>query len=340
MGPNRSPKDGRFTSPEPADLEAQRKAKQTELEEARTVERKEVRAVKLHPIFEERVSELRDVKLCDPKTVKRNEQALARLSVWLAEEGIEATAAAEDRTILNRYFGSLRGYLAESTIETELIIIRAAYRFAFEELQAIPSVPRITFKPERHDDEEPKTYSNHELRVIRSYIMDDLEEIIFYLLAYTGCRREELVRLQWGDVSFENREIRVLGKGKKSRRVPIHPVLFKLLRKRHQGQPDLARVIGDGGSLRNFNHRLGKLLKRAGVDGGNRPAHSFRKTVASVLTEEGAKTNDIDKIMGWSPPNVRERYYTRTSPNLYEAICLLYRTDPIEQKPSALVGVA
>jgi integrase/recombinase XerC len=339
MESNRSPLDGRFTSPTSADLEAQREAKQTEVE-ARTVERKEVRKVQLHPIFEERITELRDVKLCDPKTVKRNEQALARLTVWLDAEGIEATAAAEDRTILNRYFGSLRGDLAESTIETELIIIRAAYRFAFEELQAIPSVPRITFKPERHDDEEPKTYSNHELRVIRSWILDDLDEMIFYGLAYTGLRREELCKLKWSDVDFANRELRVVGKGRKLRKVPIHPVLFKVLRKHCPQDAGHSLVLGKGGSVRNVNARIEKLLKRAGVDGGNRPAHSFRKTVASVLTEEGAKTNDIDKILGWSPPNVRERYYTRTSPNLQEAICLLYRTDPIEQKPSALVAVA
>jgi integrase len=326
--------DGRFVAKTPGDLEAQRRAKQAELE-SRAGEQKGRKMLTLDPVFEEYISELRDVRYRDRKTVSRNEYALARLTAWLAEQGIEATAV--DRMTLNRYFGSLRGSLAESTLETELAIVRGAYRFAHEELEAIPKRPRITFQPENGDDEEPKTFTNEELRRIRSYITDDLEELIFYTLAYTGMRRDEICSLIWEDVDFENRELRIVGKKKKLRRVPIHPVLAKVLRKNER---ESGSVLGKGGSTRNFNHRLSVLLKRAGVDGGNRPAHAFRKTVASVLAEEGVNPTDIDKIMGWSPPTVRERYYTRTSPNLYDAICHLYRSDPIEAKPAKLVAVA
>jgi integrase/recombinase XerC len=330
--------NGRFASTTPDDLEAQRRAKQAEIQ-ARGGEQKGRTMLTLDPTFEKYVTELRDAKHRDPKTVTRNEQALVRLTGWLRSEGIEATEA--DRWALNRYFGSLRDSLAPSTLGTELTIVKAAYRFAHEDLGLIPEVPRITFETgDNGNGKEIKTYSNEELRRVRAAIMDELEELIFYGLAYAGLRRHELCGLTWGSVDLENRQLAVVGKGNKGRRVPIHPMLWKLLKERHRGQSEDALVLGEGGSARNLNHRLGALLKRAGVDGGNRPAHAFRKTVASVLTEEGAKTNDIDKIMGWSPPNVRERYYTRTSPNLYATICLLYRSDPIEQKPAALVAVA
>jgi integrase len=293
--------------------------------------------LKLDPIFEEYVTELRDVRYRDQKTVSRNEYALARLTTWLDEQALEASAV--DGRTLKRYFGSLRGSLAETTLDTEVAIVKAAYRFAHDELEALSKYPAFSFEIENGDDEEPKTFTNDELRTIRSFIMDDLEELIFYLLTYTGMRRCELCALKWADMDFETRELKVIGKRKKLRRIPIHPVLMKLLRKRHRGQPKDAFVLGKGGSLRNVNHRLSALLRRAGVDGGNRPAHAFRKTVASVLAEEGVNPTDIDKIMGWSPPTVRERYYTRTSPKLYDAICCLYRSDPIEQQPGTALAV-
>ena len=65
---------------------------------------------------------------------------------------------------------------------------------------------------------------------------------------------------------------------------------------------------------------------------GNRPARRFRKTAATVLAEEGVREDVIDKIMGWSPTTIRQRYYTRVADgSLYEAILKLYQADLIER---------
>jgi integrase len=331
--------DGRFATKTAADLETQLKAKQAHIE-ARAIEQKggrQMLSLGLDPLFCKYISELRDVRARDSKTVKRNEAALRRLSGWLEGKGLAATDA--DKWTLNEFFVSLREELAPSTLDTELTTVRAAYRWAKEE-ELIPDAPRITFETGCNGNvEEPTTFTNEQLRKVRSMIKDNLEELIFYLLAYTGMRRFEMCGLAWGDVDFERRELWIRGKGSKGRRVPIHPVLYKLLLERSH-KPEGETVLGPGGSPRNVNHRLGILLKRAGVDGGNRPAHAFRKTVTSVLTEEGVNPTDIDKIMGWSPATVRERYYTRTNPNLGEAMAKLYRSDPIEQRPAALVAMA
>jgi hypothetical protein len=93
-------------------------------------------------------------------------------------------------------------------------------------------------------------------------------------------------------------------------------------------------VLGRGGSLRNLNQRVENMLRRAGVDGGNRPAHKFRKTVQTVLYEAGVRTDVIDKMLGWAPSSVRQRYYSRVRDQaMYEAILRLYVSDPIERAP-------
>ncbi len=291
-------------------------------------------AVALDPLFVPYIEELEIMRRRDPKTVDRNRYALARLSLHLAETGTKA--AEVENGLLSRYFVGLLSSLAESTVSTEVAYVKAAYRFAVEEGR-MEKLPTIRFE-RQNGYSEPKTFSNDELRKIREEIGDPLDWTLFHLLAYTGCRRAELVNLTWADVDFEARELRVVGKGNKPRRVPIHPLLLKVLRERQRKYPNSATVLGAGGSMRNVNARPGALLKRAGVDGGNRPAHAFRKTVASVLAEEGVSIDDIEKILGWTSQSIRGRIYTRTNPNLYDAILKLYASDPIERASGRLAA--
>lgn len=319
----------------PRDVERERQRFQAERRRRDAPTRKDgsLLNVTLDPLFDEYVNHLEFVKHRDPKTVSRNRYALARLTVYL-----DAAPAAEvDEETLEGYFAGLG--LAASTIKTEVASVRAAYRYAARK-RRVEAAPVFEFEAENGYDVEPKTYTNEQLRQIRDQICDDLGEAIFYLLAYTGCRRFEIVNLTWADVDFETRELRIIGKGKKLRRVPIHPVLLDVLQRRRAKHGDSGTVLGAGGSSRNVNQRLTALLKRAGVSGGNRPAHAIRKTVASVLIEEGARQNDVDKILGWAPPDVKGRYYVRTNPDLHETILKLYASDPIERRAETLRVVA
>lgn len=49
------------------------------------------------------------------------------------------------------------------------------------------------------------------------------------LIATTGIRRSELVSLTWEQVDLVNETIRIDGKGKKERILPLHPHLIPLL---------------------------------------------------------------------------------------------------------------
>jgi integrase len=78
-----------------------------------------------------------------------------------------------------------------------------------------------------------------------------------------------------------------------------------------------------------FNRKLRVLLDRARVDGGRRPAHKFRKTLATSLFENGAQERVIDRIFGWAPTTVRDRHYTRVADVLMKrAILLAYEDAP------------
>jgi integrase/recombinase XerD len=235
--------------------------------------------------------------------------------------------------VLEEYVAWLSANFAPTTAHRETAHVKAAYRYAVR-LGTNDKSPAECIEAPKVLEEEPEVYSTEELRDIRAAIRDDLEEVIFYGLAYGGLRRDELVGLTWDAVNLEQQFTRVRGKGGKLRRVPLHPLLAEVLAAHLQRRPGPLTVLGKGGSMRNVNHKLAKLLERARADGGNRPAHRFRKTVATLLAEEGVREDVIDKIMGWSPTTIRQRCYTRVADgSVYEAILKLYQSDPIERAP-------
>lgn len=322
--------NGRFAKAgEVVSAEALRVSKQAELAARNAVPKEGTAMHDLHPFFVNYVAHL-EWKGRDPKTSKRNAHGLRRLSTWLAYVGVEPAEATE--VLLEEYVAHLTTVLARTTANTEATYVKSAYRYAVR-LGVIASSPAENLEAPAVPVTDPEVFSNEELRRIRASVRDDLDEAIFYGLAYTGLRRAELVNLTWEDVDFGNAVMSITGKGSKRRKVPMHPCVVEVFAsmKRRHGE---ASVLGPGGSLRNVNKRIENLLTRTGIDGGNRPAHRFRKTVATVLFEEGVQGELIDKLLGWSPLSIRQRYYTRVADQaLYDAVLKLYVSDPIESAP-------
>lgn len=291
--------------------------------------------MQLHPLFQAYLSHLKR-KGRDSKTISRNRYALVRLNVWLAEVGLDPLSATE--VLLEEYVAWLASSFAETTASRETAHVKAAFRYGVR-LGMLAQNPAAEVELPKVAEIEPAVFSNEQLRRIRAAISTDLEEVIFYGLAYAGLRRHELVELAWDAVDFKGQFLTIRGKGGKLRRVPLHPILAEVLVIRLRRYPSSETVLGRGGSLRNVNAVLARLLDRAGVDGGNRPAHRFRKTVATVLYEEGVQPDAIDRIMGWSPTSIRSRYYTRIGDrSLYDAMVRLYVSEPIERAPPRVVG--
>jgi integrase len=333
--------DGRFAlAGEPlteAETLAQKQAELTFRSSADGPERKSaVNSNKLCPLFAAYVENVR-LRGRDPKTVSRAFYALRRLERWLDEAGI--APADVDESTLETYVAWLRSSVANTSAKSETEKLKAAYKYAVR-VGLLESNPAAYIEVPALEDREPETYTNEELRRIRAALIDDFEDVLFHGLAYTGLRRFELAALKWSDVDLEQATMRVMGKGGKLRKAPIHPRLAEVLVRRKQKNGG-EYVLGDGGSTRNVNHRLAKLLARAGIDGGNRPAHRFRATVQCSLYEEGVREDVIDRILGWAPRTIRQRYYSRVrDETAYEAILRLYRSDPIDRVPERAKAVA
>lgn len=276
----------------------------------------------MDPILEQYVQHLAR-KGRDDRTVGRCRIALARYEAWTLAEGISVDGASE--VDVEEYVAHMSTVLAATTAHRETGYLKAAYRYAVRR-GTVPQSPAVHVEAPRVPEREPEVFTNDELRALRGAVTSGEELILFYGLAYTGLRRHELAQLRWGDLDPSQGYVTVVGKGGKIRRVPLHPLLVDRVEPFRRRDDDPVVV----GTTRTLNRRLDALMDRAGVRGGNRPAHRFRKTVATSLTEEGVSPDVIDKIMGWAPSSMRARYYSRLPEKaLQDAIRKLYASDPV-----------
>jgi len=128
----------------------------------------------------------------------------------------------------------------------------------------------------------------------------------FYTFLNTGMRKSELLNLEWQDVDFDRRKIKIGVKDKWSpktdeREIPINKGLFELLKKHKEEKKRSSLVFHDGKGNAIENNRLRKrlisLAKQCGFPDVTK-LHSLRHTFASHLVMNGVDLPTVMKLMG------------------------------------------
>jgi len=143
-------------------------------------------------------------------------------------------------------------------------------------------------------------------------------------LAYAcGLRAEEVCGLDAGDPDFESETLRVRGKGKKERIVPIgEPAQAALRRYLEKARPALVEraeenalfISRRGRRLHtsDVRRRLERWVREAAIAGGISP-HVLRHSFATHLLEGGADLRSIQELLGHASVSTTQ-IYTRVEP--------------------------
>lgn len=148
-----------------------------------------------------------------------------------------------------------------------------------------------------------ETYSDEALELMRDHSECVRDLAIIDMLASTGMRVGELVKLDRSDIDFANRECIVLGKGNKQRKVyfdartKIH--LQRYLNSRKDDNPALFvtlqrpynRLQISGVEIRL--RRLGEKLNLNKVH-----PHKFRRTLATMAIDKGMPIEQVQQLLG------------------------------------------
>jgi integrase/recombinase XerC/integrase/recombinase XerD len=230
--------------------------------------------------------------------------------------------------MLRRYAGviSERG-LSKSSVARKLASVRAFYRHLVQRglLEANPA--DLVATPKR-DQYLPRVLKAGEVDSVLTQIPAgtplELRDRAMFELAYgSGLRAEEVVNVDLTDLDPDAEELRVNGKGSKTRIVPAgEPAWRAIQRYLDEARPKLAAEAQDGRrtepalflsktgrrlSTSDVRRRLRAQTQRAGTGAGVSP-HTLRHSFATHLLEGGADLRAIQELLGHASISTTQTY--------------------------------
>ena len=148
-----------------------------------------------------------------------------------------------------------------------------------------------------------ETYTDEALELMRDNSECIRDLAIIDMLASTGIRVGELVRLNKTDIDFENRECIVLGKGNKQRKVyfdartKIH--LQNYLKSRTDGNEALFVSMQKPNNrllISGVEIRLRELGQKLDINKVH--PHKFRRTLATMAIDKGMPIEQVQQLLG------------------------------------------
>lgn len=187
-----------------------------------------------------------------------------------------------------------------ATSNRKLASIKSFYKFLMIEGEVNVN-PAELVESAKIEETIPKIVSTEEYENMIS-IIDNLEDrALIELLFVTGIRREEIVTLKRNDFSFNPGSLRVFGKNRKERIIPIIPEIMPntmLWLEQHDSEwvfPSKINV-GEPNTTRWVNKVVRKWADKAGYP--DITPHSFRHSFGTYLYENGADVKAIQEMMG------------------------------------------
>lgn len=168
---------------------------------------------------------LRNIRRYSPNTIKSYKTDLSEFIVYCAECNKLDVSLLNERLIKSYLMHLSERDLEKISIVRKLSSLRGLFRFAFKE-DLIKNNPTSQVKNPRTSKKLPEITSAE--NILKTFELADAEagnplliKVIFELLYGCSLRVSEVCNLKAGDVDLEKGLLRVLGKGSKTRIVPI-----------------------------------------------------------------------------------------------------------------------
>jgi integrase/recombinase XerD len=144
---------------------------------------------------------------------------------------------------------------------------------------------------------------------------------LIFLLVDTGVRIEEALTLKRSDINFDDLLIKVLGKGRKERILPISLELRKILwryGKTHQYELFFATRRGGKLSYHNMLRELKNLAADLEIENARLGFHLFRYGFALNYVRQGGDPFRLQRVMGHSTITTTQGYVRLVTDDLRE----------------------
>ncbi len=228
-----------------------------------------------------------------------------RVATWaeLDHQAVRAFAAAEHAA-----------GLAPRSIQRRLSAVRTFFSFLARETQ-VDWNPALGVSAPKPKKRLPQTLEADQMGRLLAFRVDDStstrDKAIMELFYSSGLRLSELVGLDLADLDLKDRTVRVLGKGGKTRIVPVGSFAIEALKRwfveRAQvleraklALPPAALFVGPRGrrlAVRAVQLRVAHWARRQGLGMHVHP-HMFRHSFATHLLESSGNLRGVQELLG------------------------------------------
>jgi integrase/recombinase XerC len=286
----------------------------------------------LNDLIEQFIEYLRNQKRYSLHTIRNYQIDLRQFSEFVAlnearseGENSDAGIGMIDSQVIRTYLGSIYERFRRSTIARKLSAVRSF--FLFLERKGLtkwnPAADIATPKLEKYMpvyllvDEVFRLLERPE----REKPLGLRDLAILEVLYSCGFRVSELKALTISSIDFDERLVRVIGKGDKERIVPIgrqalqavrnYLEATQYLRRRHvdisRGEPLFINFRG--GAL--TGRSIGRIIKKYAIESGltaDVSPHSIRHTFATHLLDGGADLRAVQELLGHESLSTTQKY--------------------------------
>jgi len=200
-----------------------------------------------------------------------------------------------------------------SSTNEQIFILKSFFSWLLIE-EYIPKNPTSKLKPTKVPSRLREALSVDEIEILRQNCRNIREKALLEFTYSTGCRLAEIVSVNKEDIDWNNKTLKVIGKGNKERVVCFNTKAKYLLKEYILSREDnnCALFI-----TKKFpNNRLGKrsvereiknIAERANLGKSIYP-HLLRHSIATHLLAAGMSLHNVQALLGHSDPKTTQIY--------------------------------
>ncbi|APZ42930.1 tyrosine-type recombinase/integrase [Acidihalobacter ferrooxydans] len=206
----------------------------------------------------------------------------------------------------------------DSTIRRELGMLSAAINYARRQWEWNPPNPVMGRKPPMGEHRVRWITPKEAARLIQAAKGNSHAPLLadfIELALHTGCRRDELLRLEWNRVDLAQRLVYLpsgKNKGKRNVSVPLNEAAMAIqdrlasFRKKHCKTSPWVFCHKDGERLQSVKKSFSTAVSKAGLEDFH--IHDLRHTCAAWLVQAGVALVEVRELLRHTTVQVTEKY--------------------------------